>query len=147
MLEKLVVETNILYSFFWKKSPTHEILSSMVNTDLFSPKFALDELDKHKEEILFKSRINVGEFNELIKSLSTFVQFIETSEYVEFIEEANSLFPEHTKDVDFFALALKLNCPLWSNENLHKNQSQVKVLNTDELRKLIEKSKNNLTKI
>ena len=142
MPEKLVVETNILYSFFWKNSPTHGILKSAVSEfELVSPKFALEEFNKHKEEILFNSRIGSSEFSELIKLLSTFVEFIETPEYMEFIDEAKSLFPEHLKDVDFFALALKLNCPLWSNEKLHKEQSKVKIYNTDELRELFEKSK------
>ena len=107
--------------------------------ELISPEFALTELYKHKEEILFESRIKGNEFNELIKLLSTFVEFIKTSEYVEFIKEAKSLFPGHLKDVDFFALALKLNCSLWSNEGLHKKQSHIEVFNTDELRKLLEK--------
>jgi len=142
MAEKLVVETNILYAFFWKRSPTHGILKSLVSVfDLLSPKFALEELYKHKEEILFQSKIKSSEFNELINLLSTFVEFVETSEYMEFIDEAKSLFPEHLKDIDFFALALKLNCPLWSNEKLHKKQSKVEVFITDELRKLLEKSK------
>lgn len=142
MPEKLAVETNILYSFFWKNSPTHDILKSAVSEfELVSPKFALEELNKHKEEILFNSRIRSSEFNELIKLLSTFVEFIEISEYKEFMDESKSLFPEHLKDVDFFALALKLKCPLWSNEKLHKKQSEVKLYNTDELRKLFEKSK------
>jgi len=138
MPEKLVVETNILYSFFWKNSPTHELLKSVISEfDLISPDFSLKELVKHKEEILFGTRIRANEFNELMKSLSTFVDFIKTSEYIDSIGEARSLFPEHLKDVDFFALALKLNCPLWSNEKLHKRQSKVKVFNTDELRKLV----------
>mgnify|MGYP001610977275 CR=1 FL=1 len=140
MSEKLVVETNILYSFFWKNSPTHEILKSLVSEyDLVSPEFALKELVRHKEEILFKTRVRANEFNELMELLSTFVDFIKASEYIEFIDETKALFPEHLKDVDFFALALKLNCSLWSNEKLHKKQSKVKVFNTDELHKLLEK--------
>ena len=141
MPEKLVVETNILYSFFWKNSPTHELLKSLVSEfDLISPDFSLKELVKHKEEILFGTRVRANEFNELMKFLSAFVEFIKTSEYIDSIDEAKSLFPEHLKDVDFFALALKLNCPLWSNEKLHKRQSKVKVFNTDELSKLMRNS-------
>ena len=108
--------------------------------ELISPEFALTELYKHKEEILFESRIGGSEFNELMKLLSTFVKFIKTLEYVEFIEEAKSLFPGHLKDVDFFAIALKLDCPLWSNEVLHKKQPRVEVFNTDELRKILKTS-------
>lgn len=36
-------------------------------------------------------------------------------------------------DVDFVALALKLNLPLWSNDSRLKEQSLVKVLSTREL--------------
>lgn len=143
MFDKLVVETNIVYSFFWKNSPTHKLLSSLIEVDLFSPKFTLDELNKHKEEILFQSKIRTNEFNELMKSLSTLVEFVKESEYIRFIMEAKSLFPEHLKDIDFFALALKLDCPLWSNERLHKKQSRVNVFNTDELSEMFEKSENN----
>ena len=143
MFDKLVVETNILYSFFWKNFPTHKLLKSIVSTgiDLISPEFAFKELKKHKEEILFEARIRTSEFNELLSLLSTFVEFIEESKYIEFIDEAKSLIPKHLKDVDFFALAIRLNCPLWSNEELHKKQSRVKIFDTDELRKLLEKSK------
>lgn len=141
MEERFVVETNILYSFFWKNSPTHKLLHLAVSkeVDLFSPQFASKELVKHREEILFSSKIGNSEFSELIKMLSLLVGFKETSEYAEFMEESKLLFPEHLKDVDFFALALKLDCPLWSNERLHKKQSKVKVYNTDELRELLEK--------
>ena len=130
----LVVETNILYSFFWKNSPTHKILSS-AEVELFAPKFALTELDKHKEGILFNSKIKGSEFSELKRLLSMLVEFADISEYSGFIEEAKSLFPEHLKDVDFFALALKLNCSLWSKEKLHAKQSKVKVYSTSELLK------------
>ena len=141
MFDKLVVETNILYSFFWKSSPTHDVLSSIIEYDLIAPRFIFDELNKHKEEILFQAGIRTGEFNELIKSLSIFVKFIKESEYIELMQEAKSLFPKHLKDVDFFALALKLDCPLWSNEKLHKKQSRVKVFNTDEISKLLDSKK------
>src|SRR3989344_2904644 len=98
----LVVETNILYSFFWKNSPTHKVLSS-AEVEMFAPKFALTELDKHKDGILFNSKIRASEFAKLKELLSELVEFIDISEYAGFIGEANSLFPEHLKDIDFFA--------------------------------------------
>jgi predicted nucleic acid-binding protein len=39
----------------------------------------------------------------------------------------------HLKDVEYFALALKLDCPIWSNEKAFKKQSRVKVISTKEL--------------
>lgn len=143
MGERFVVETNILYSFFWKNSPTHKLLQLAISKDidLMSPQFAFNELSKHREEILFASRIGANEFTELMDILPLLVEFVGESEYIDFFGEAKSIFPEHLKDVDFFALALKLDCPLWSNERLHKKQSKVKVLNTDEVRRLLEEPK------
>ncbi|MEI6732208.1 MAG: PIN domain-containing protein, partial [archaeon] len=37
------------------------------------------------------------------------------------------------KDAMYLALALKLNCPIWSNDKLLKNQTQIKVYSTSEL--------------
>lgn len=36
------------------------------------------------------------------------------------------------QDFDFIALAIKLNCPVWSNDPHLKQQSLVKVFNTNE---------------
>ena len=42
-------------------------------------------------------------------------------------------------DIDFLALALKLKCLLWSNDKLLKEQSKVKVINTEEMISLVDK--------
>ncbi|MCK4476655.1 MAG: hypothetical protein KAU16_08005 [Methanophagales archaeon] len=39
----------------------------------------------------------------------------------------------HLKDVEYFALALKLDFPIWSNEKAFKKQSVVKVFSTPDL--------------
>ena len=39
----------------------------------------------------------------------------------------------HSKDIEYFALALKSNCAIWSDEKALKKQSKVKVLTTSEL--------------
>jgi len=48
------------------------------------------------------------------------------------LKEAKSISPD-PDDSDFFALALKLNCPIWSEEKKLKKQLEVKVVNTSEL--------------
>ncbi|RLG24822.1 hypothetical protein DRN85_07025 [Methanosarcinales archaeon] len=36
-------------------------------------------------------------------------------------------------DIDLLALALKLNCPIWSQEKTFKSQSRIKVFSTSDL--------------
>ena len=58
------------------------------------------------------------------------------SEYKEFKDKADSISPD-PNDTQYFALALKLNCPIWSNDKKLKEQSEIKVLNTSELIELL----------
>jgi predicted nucleic acid-binding protein len=50
------------------------------------------------------------------------------------VSKAKKISPD-IDDIDFFALALKLGCGIWSNEERLKRQSAVKVLTTEELLK------------
>ncbi len=43
---------------------------------------------------------------------------------------------EFYEDIDFIALALKENCPLWSNDKLLKKQIRVKIINTNEIEQI-----------
>lgn len=42
-------------------------------------------------------------------------------------------------DTVFIALALALNCPIWSNDTDFKKQRNVKVYTTEDLLKMLEK--------
>ena len=50
------------------------------------------------------------------------------------LKEVEKISP-HPKDIEFFALALKFNMLIWSEEKSFKTQKEVKVLNTEELHK------------
>ena len=53
------------------------------------------------------------------------------NEYVDFLSEAKNISPD-PKDVPYFALALKFNCPIWTNDKLLKTQKKVKIISTHE---------------
>ena len=55
-----------------------------------------------------------------------------SDEFLDKIPEAKELAP-HLKDVEYFALALKLDCPIWAQEKAFKKQSKVKVFYTSDL--------------
>jgi len=128
---RIVVDTNILFSFFWRESLTRKLLITS-NFELISPEIALKELDKHSEEIRGKLKITNREFKEQFKKLREIVNFIRMEEYSQFIKEANSFSPDRA-DAEFFALCLKNDCFLWSNDSLLKQQNRIKVLSTKEI--------------
>jgi len=60
------------------------------------------------------------------------VTFIDYESYAEFADLAIKVTPD-PKDIDFVALALKLNAILWSNDGALKSIPILTVLNTREI--------------
>lgn len=131
---KLIVDTNVLFTFFWKDSFTKGILVDQ-DLEFSAPEFALEEINKHTGEILKKTGISLEKFKDLRKDIAIFVEFIPLEEYKEYLPQALSLIPMYPNDIDFLALALKIGIPIWSNDPHLKKQSKVRVVNTSELLK------------
>jgi len=134
---EFIADTNILFSFFWENSFTKGILLDQ-EFSFFSPEHALIEINNHINEIKSKTGITEEKFEELRKDLAICVDFIPIEEYKAFLLESLNLLPMHIDDIDFIALALKLNLPIWSNDYHLKEQRKVKVYTTKELLEIIE---------
>ena len=128
---KLVLDTNKLFSFFWKGSLIKKLLIS--EHDLYSPEFALKELENHKLEILEKTKLTSEEFEEFKIRLKKVVEFVPFSRYSKHFPKALSLLPEHTKDIDFLALAIELNAGIISNDKELKKQSEINIFDDSKL--------------
>ena len=133
---QLVVDTNILVSFFRENSVRFIIVNSdILGIALFTPEYAINELKNNEFDVLKYSKLNSKQFNKALSELSNFVKVISKESFKQFESQAKQLI--HNKDVPIFALALKLNCAIWSNEPGFKNQPSVKIFNTEDLRKLL----------
>ncbi len=131
----LVVDANIIFSFFNAKSKARDIVLSG-NVTLFSPEFLLKELIKHKKEIMRKFRLKNEQFELTAELVKAVVQFRPLSEFEEYIDLAKRHSPD-VGDVQYLALAMKFALPLWSNDKALKRQSMVKVLSTKEVLALL----------
>ncbi len=130
-----VVDANELFSLLIKGSKdSREILISN-ELELISPEFLLIEFSNNEEEILSKTHRTEDEFSEVLSVFEDRIKLIPEQEFKEFIEGAYNLLPEHTKDVPYLALALRFNCPIWSEDRSLKKQSTVEIFNTEELSK------------
>ena len=128
---KIVVDTNILFSFFWENSFTRKLLLTSP-LELISPGYTLLEINKYKKDIISKTKINEKEFELFLNKLKDSVDFIKSKEYNFYIQEALDISPDK-KDAEFLALCLLYKCNLWSNDLLLKKQNKVKVLSTEEI--------------
>ena len=130
---KLVVDANVLFSFFKKDSTTRKLITSFEIFELYTPSLCIKELSKHKEEICKKSRISEAEFEEEMEDLRLFIGTVPDEEFKDFAGEAKQILEEHLKDIPYFALALYLKCGIWSNEKRFKRQSRIKAVSTSDL--------------
>ena len=129
----LVVDANELFSAIIAKGKTLNLFFDR-RLERVSPKFILGEFREHKSEIMEKSGLNEEDISSFLILLTPKIEFFKTEDFVEFLEEAKEISPD-PDDAEYFALALKLNCPIWSEDKGFKKQSRVKIYSTSELLK------------
>lgn len=127
----LVIDANILFSVLIKKGKTEELLFKDT-LHLFAPEFLFDEFEKYRKLIKDKTKRNDKDFDRLMRILREKINVVPNEETEKFILKAKNICPDEN-DVDYFALALKLNCSVWSNDKALKNQRQIDVISTEEL--------------
>ena len=133
---ELIVDANVLFSaLIALNNKTAEILFSDEVT-LYAPEYLLSELAEHKEEILEKSGLNEEDLEIFISLICTRIKLIDFMEFKRYIKEALTITPDED-DSEYLALALKLNCAVWSNDQKLKNQHKIKVITTSELVQMI----------
>lgn len=129
---ELIIDANIFMSALISvRGITFDIIFDD-NIRLFAPEYLLQEIERHKGEILEKTGLSNEEFELFLSLISTKIEFVLESEFEKFIFEAKVICPDEN-DIDYFALALKLSCGIWSNDKKLKNQDKIKVYSTEEL--------------
>ncbi len=127
----LVVDANIIFSALIKDSFSCYLLFSD-RFHLFTPEYIFAEFEKHEEEILEKTERTTEEFYRLLEVLKRRITIVPLEELTEHVDKAEEISPD-SGDMAYFALALKFNCPIWSNDKKLKQQDKVQVYHTHEL--------------
>ncbi|MDP3640795.1 MAG: PIN domain-containing protein [Nanoarchaeota archaeon] len=132
----LVVDANIVIAALISPTGHTADLFFSLLLSVFAPELLLAEVEEHKKELLQKTGLSAKDFKQLVAFLSRDIRFFPTIELLPFLPKAKEVSPD-PDDVAYFALALKLRCPLWSNDKLLQSQAAVKVISTAELLKLL----------
>lgn len=130
----LVVDANILFAALIKNSFICHLLFSG-KFHLFTPEYTFTEFERHKEEILEKTERTSEEFFRLLETLKRRIILVPLEELTPYVKEAENITPD-PDDMAYFALALKLDCAIWSNDKKLKEQDKIKVYHTPELTKI-----------
>ena len=135
----LVVEANIVYKALIKRGFVFKLIKLLFKSGfkLYSPQFVSEEIKKGEDKLLKYSKLPKDELEFLINKLFKKIEEVPAYKYSKFLQEALEIFPEHTKDAPYFALALSKDIILWSDEGRHRKQDKVTVLSTPELVELL----------
>ncbi len=132
---ELIVDANVIISVLISSAGKTCELFFSDKLKLYAPEYLLEEIEKHESEILDKSKLSKLDLEVTLSLVSSNIEFIPFSEFKDFITKGNEICPD-PNDAEYFALALKLGFPIWSNDKKIKEQNFVKVLSTSELLKM-----------
>lgn len=130
---KFVIDANILFASLIKEGINRQILLHE-KFYFYVPKLILDEFLEHIEELEIKTHLKAralkGKTKEFFRLAN--IKIVDEREIADFLEKAERISPD-IDDTIYLALALKLNCPIWSNDLRLKHQNKVNIYSTKEL--------------
>jgi predicted nucleic acid-binding protein len=129
------VDANILFAALIRQNVTYGLFFEE-KIILYSPYFILDELEKKKIEILQKN--SSLDFKNVFAALKRRIRMIVTEKIKPYFPEADLISPDPNDSV-YFALALYLKIPIWSNDKELKKQNKIKIYNTEEVTRMVGK--------
>ena len=133
---EIVIDANIVMSaLISTQGKTFDIIFND-RLKLYAPEFLLKEVDKYKNEIIERTRISETEFSLFLALISSRISFTPYSEFEKQIPLAEKITPDEN-DTEYFALALHLNCGIWTNDAKLKKQERVKIYTTADILKLV----------
>lgn len=128
---RVVIDANILFSALLKKGETRKICFDP-EIELFAPEFLLEEFKKYIAYLRKKFSGDEKEFQVLVNTLTSQINFVSDSDLKSFVPAAASLI-EDEKDWLYLACALRADAIIWSNDKHFKVQSRVKTFTTTEM--------------
>ena len=121
----VAVDANVILSALLTKGRSFDVfaVNKLIRRfEFIAPEYLLFEIGKNLDEIVERSKLSPKELGSVFRFIKKEIDFIPFPEFNEYADEASPLAP-HEKDVQYFALALCFNCPIWSGEKAFKYQS------------------------
>lgn len=131
---QIIADANPLISILIKPGKPIDLLF-IEELEFVAPELLFEEIGNNIDLIVRKSRLSKKEIDRFIEILKKKIKVIPEEDFLKYREKAERICPD-AKDVPYFALALELKCPLWSNEKKLKEQNEIRVYATHELLKL-----------
>ncbi len=133
---RLVVDANVVVSSLLSGGIPFKVFAlnrSLNRFEFLAPDFLLSETEKHSEELIRETKLPEDIFFDTMGFLFEEINIAPAEEIKEFVPTAEKMLSGHLKDVPYLALALKLECPIFSGDKVLKRLSPVRVCSPREL--------------
>ncbi|MDP1729356.1 MAG: PIN domain-containing protein [archaeon] len=128
---EFIVDANIVFSILIKEGFNAKLFFHP-KLIVYAPAYMLEELKHYKEFLISKTQRSDEELEWMLKALKSIMIIVPEEEYSQFYEEAKKISPD-PDDIQYFALALKLRCGIWSNDKELKKQSRIDIYDSKEV--------------
>ena len=128
-----VVDVNVVFSALINKGDSFSVFESnklFSRFEFVSPEFMMFELENRMDKLLKLTKLSEEELSKTLSFIKEQINFIPFSEFIDKLPEAIEL---NFKDSPYLALAMKLNCPIFSGDKELKEQTKIKVFSPREL--------------
>lgn len=129
----LVVDANVVFSALVKRGNSFEVFEKnrlFKKFDFIAPEFMFTELENKRERLKEETKLSEKEIEDVLSLIKDQITSISSSDFTDKLPEAFAL---NFKDAPYLALALKMNCPVFSGDKGLKEQTKVRVLSPREL--------------
>jgi len=116
--QAVIIDTNIVFKALrLKNSAIRDVLTN-TQYQFYAPKFLIVEIFKHKEKLLRNNTQLEDELYEYLNGLLQRITFVneDTISIGNYVEAYRLCTGIDEKDVPFVALALELDCSLWTHD-------------------------------
>ncbi|MCF7871883.1 hypothetical protein K9L97_02510 [Candidatus Woesearchaeota archaeon] len=111
---KLIIDANILLAALIKNSKTRELILEKEN-ELLAPDYILKEIKKYKHILKEKTNLNEKDIEHITNFIINKITIINEYELFPYFSKARNITLDKD-DWQYFALALKLKIPIWTND-------------------------------
>jgi len=130
---RLIVNTNRIIASLIKDSSSRRIINHL-DAELVSINFSNKEIEKYRQTIIEKAKINEEEFETIIKKIKERLVNLEDELILSKFEDAKNIMDKiDPDDTPFIAAALATNSDIWSDDEHFQKQNKIKIWKTKDL--------------
>jgi predicted nucleic acid-binding protein len=130
---KLVVDSNILIAGLLRDGITRGLLME-APIEFVSPDHVFAEIRKHQSVIAKRANLSAAEFGLLLALMTERLTVVPAEDYASFLANARQRIGHlDLGDVPFLALALKLDCGIWTHNERDFEGAGVKLWKTSDV--------------